>query len=63
MWTWLKKFFMDETAFVGLIRGLLLGTGAAVEGGYIDLDFLPNGIGIALMAIAGFVRAGDKNPK
>jgi hypothetical protein len=62
---WIKNFFTNETAFVGLIRASLLGTGAAVSSGMLDVMTLgvPKWSGVALIALGGFVRAGDKNAK
>ena len=62
---WIKNFFTNETAFVGLIRASLLGAGTAVTSGMLDVASLgvPKWGGIALIALGGFVRAGDKNPK
>lgn len=65
MLPWLKRFFTDETAFIGLIRAACLGLGTAVATGQIDLTALhvPQSAGIALAALGGFIRAGEKNPK
>ena len=65
MFSWLKRFFTDETAFRGYVRAACIGLGASVEAGYIDPghELLPPGVGIALMALAGFIRAGEKNPR
>jgi hypothetical protein len=62
---WMKNFFTNETAFVGLIRASLLGIGAAVSGGMLDVASLgvPKWTGVAMIALGGFVRAGDKNAK
>jgi hypothetical protein len=63
MITWLKKFLFDETAFVGLFRGIALGAGTAISTGMIDVSALgvPKWTGVAMIALGGFVRAGDKN--
>jgi len=64
MLTWIKKFFTDETAFVGLARGTLLGIGGAVSSGMVDVSALgmPKWAGVAMLAAGGFIRAGEKNP-
>lgn len=60
MVAWFKKFLFDETAFVGFVRALLIGGGAALQAGVMPgLEATP--WGIAIMALGGFVRAGDKN--
>lgn len=63
MVTWLKKFLMDETAFVGLVRALCLGLGGAVSMGMVDVAALglPKWPGVLLLALGGFIRAGEKN--
>ena len=61
MVTWLKKFLFDETAFVGLIRALLQGVGAAQASGVLDIQGLPKWVGVAALALGGFIRAGEKN--
>lgn len=59
MLVWLKKFFMDETAFVGLTRGALMGFGVAEMSGTLDpyLGELPDIIGIAAVTAGGFIRS------
>lgn len=61
---WLKGFLFNETAFVGLVRAVVLGLGGAVSGGMIDVGELgiPKWSGVALLALGGFIRAGEKNP-
>ena len=62
MWPLFKKFFSDETAFVGLVRAGLLGLGGLVIAQPETLPMFPEWMGpIALMA-GGFIRAGEKNP-
>jgi hypothetical protein len=56
----LKKFLWDETAAVGYIRSAMLFGGALMATGQID--WLPPWGGALLMAGAGMIRAGDKNP-
>jgi hypothetical protein len=56
----LKKFFADETSFKGYARSLMLFGGALVATGQVD--WLPPWGGALLMAGAGMIRAGDKNP-
>ena len=65
MWTWAKRFLFDETAFVGLARGVCLGLGSAVSTGILDVEALgvSKAVGVALMGLGGFIRAGEKNPK
>lgn len=63
MLVWIKKFFTDETAFVGYTRAGMVAIGGSIVGGYLDVASygLPKWTGIALMATAGFLRAGEKN--
>lgn len=62
MITWLKTFLFDQTAFTGLVRALLQGAGAAQAAGLLEIEGLPKWVGIAAVALGGFLRAGDKNP-
>lgn len=62
MITLLKKFFFDETAFIGLARAILIGLGTAVSAGLMPLEGLPPWAGVILAALGGFIRAGDPNP-
>jgi len=55
---WLKKFFTDETAFVGVARGTLMAAGGVVATGNVPIDPV---WGAVLLGVAGAVRAGDKN--
>ena len=55
-----KKFFTDETAAVGAIRGGLLLLGGLAAAGALPIG-LPVWVGPIAMGIAGFIRAGDKN--
>jgi len=57
---WLKKMFMDETAFVRVIRAAIMVAGGAVQAGAIPE--IPNWAGAILMGAAVFIGAGDKNP-
>ena len=59
MLVWLKRFFMDETAFVGLARGTLMGFGVAEMSGTLDpyLGELPDIVGIMAVAAGGFIRS------
>lgn len=61
MWPWLKKFFTDETAFVGLARAACIGVGTAVATGQMPVPEDWKLGGIALAAFGGFIRAGEKN--
>lgn len=54
----LKRFFTDETAFVGLIRAALLGLGGMAATGNLPI---PPEWAAVIMAAGGFVRAGEKN--
>lgn len=63
MITMLKKFFGDETAFVGYVRGALLGLGALVMTGNIEMLAGYQKWGAILVALGGMIRAGDKNPQ
>lgn len=58
----IKKFFTDETAFIGFLRAALLGVGALAVSGTLEPYIGPQ-VGAALTAAGGFVRAGDKNKK
>jgi len=57
----LKKFFTDETAFIGYLRFLLLAGGAAVTGDFVALPMSIEWLGPVLMGAAGFIRAGEPN--
>ena len=59
---WIKDFFTNETAFVGLIRGVTLAAGGMIVSYPDALPMVPKWAGIACMAAAGFIRAGEKNP-
>lgn len=61
MLQFLKRFLTDETAFIGLVRGVALGAGGAVTAGQVPM--VPAEWGVALMVIGGAIRAGDKNKK
>ena len=63
MWPFIRKFFTDETAFVGAIRAALLGLGGVVIAQPELLPALPQWLGPVALAAAGFIRAGDKNPQ
>jgi len=56
---WAKRFFTDETAFVGAVRAILMGVGGMAATG--QLEFLPAWAGAVAMAAGGFIRAGDRN--
>jgi len=62
MLTWLKRFFSDETAFVGYVRAALMGLGGAQVAGMLP-DTFPRWLGVVALVAGGFIRAGDKNPK
>lgn len=53
-----KRFFTDETAFIGLARGAIMAAGAAAASGQIPI---PPEYGVGLMALSSAIRAGDKN--
>lgn len=61
MLPWLKRFFLDETAFVGLVRAALMAVGLAEMNGSFEpyLGELPDAVGIGLVAAAGFVRSSS----
>ena len=63
MLPWLKKFFTDETAFVGLIRASCIGLGTAAATGNLPVPESWEIGGVILAGLGGFIRAGDKNPK
>ena len=58
MLTFLKRFFTDETAFIGLLRGLLMALGAAVASGNLPIDPMWSAL---ILGASGTIRAGDKN--
>lgn len=63
MWPLVKKFFTDETAFIGVIRAALLGLGGLAIAQPEMLPMLPEWMGPVALAAGGFVRAGERNPK
>ena len=66
MIAWLKRFLFDETAFVGLVRAVFFGLGAISMSGQLPAEItavVPGWAGAALIAIGGFIRAGEKNPR
>jgi hypothetical protein len=60
MWTWVKHFFTDETAFIGIIRGLLLALGGLQVANQLP-DGVPSWVGAIALLGGGMIRAGDKN--
>lgn len=60
MIAWLKRFFTDETAFVGAVRAAIMFGGAWVMAGDSP-TWLPSEFGAGLMAVSAMIRAGDKN--
>ena len=62
MLVWLKKFLTDETAFVRIARGALLGLGALAVSGSLPPE-VPEWLGAVGIAAGGLMGAGDKNPK
>ena len=63
MWPFVKKFFSDETAFVGLIRAGLLGLGGLVIAQPEAVPMLPEWLGPIALMCGGFIRAGERNKK
>lgn len=63
MWPTIRKFFLDETAFTGAVRAILLGLGGAVTSGMPIMENTPKWMGVAALMAGGFIRAGEKNPK
>jgi len=65
MWPWVKRFFTDETAFVGAVRGTILAFGGLALIPAAEMPAwapdLPSWLGVVAMAGAGMIRAGDKN--
>ena len=65
MYTYLKNLFLDETMFIGLMRGLLLTFGVLAETGQLDpvLVGLPPMVaqfaGIAAVFSAAFIRSSS----
>jgi uncharacterized membrane protein YkvI len=56
----LRKLFLDETAFLRLGRAaIMIGGGLAQTG---QLPGVPPWVGALLMGAAVFLGAGDKNP-
>lgn len=60
MFEWARRFFTDETAFVGIVRAAVLGAGGFATTGALPG---PDWLGPVLLAAGGMIRAGDKNPK
>ena len=60
MFTWLKNLFLDEKAFVGLLRACLMGAGGAVVSGQLTLEGMPTWLGIVLLMAGGFVRSSTQ---
>lgn len=69
---YLKSLFFNEFAFremlanrrgrmFSAVRGLLGGLGAAIVGGYVDLQFLPPWLGSILIAGALALRSSASN--
>lgn len=61
MVTWIKKFFSDDTAFVGYVRGAFLGIGALAATGQLPIPEKYKSLGAIMIALGGMLRAGDKN--
>lgn len=61
MFKFLGRFLWDETAFTGLVRGVTLGAGGAITSGQVPM--VADEWGVALMVLAGAIRAGERNPK
>ena len=60
MWPWIKRFFLDETAFAGMIRGVLMGLGGAQMSGMLDdIVSLPKWFGVLGLMGAGFIRSSQ----
>jgi len=56
----LRKLFLDETAFLRLVRALVMIGGGLVQSG--QLPGVPAWLGALLMGAAVFLGAGDRNP-
>ena len=61
MLQFLKRFLLNEKAFTSLVRGVAFGAGGAVASGQVPM--ISAEWGVALMAIGGAIRAGERNPK
>lgn len=58
----LKRFFMDETSFIRMVRAILMAVGALASTGQLP-PFVPDWLGALAMGAAMTLGAGDKNPK
>ena len=58
MFSFIKRFFTDETAFLRFARGGLMALGAAAATGQLPID--PT-LGALLIGVSGTLGAGDKN--
>ena len=60
----LRRFLLDETAFVRWSRAALFGLGEAMREGLIPTGVSGGGkYGVVLMLAAFMLGAGDKNPR
>lgn len=59
-----RKLLWDETAAVGVIRGLCMGLGGAAATGQLDgiIPGLPQWVGVALLGMGGWVRSSAAKP-
>ena len=55
-----KRFLTDETAFIGMARGVIMAAGGVVATGNVPVDPV---WGAVLMGLSSTIRAGDKNKK
>lgn len=60
MFQYLRRFFTDETAFIGMMRGIIMAAGGVVATGNVPVDPV---WGAVLMGLSSTIRAGDKNTK
>ena len=59
MFPWLRRFFTDETRFVGVARGAILCLGALIATDQIPIPEQWDWIGALMMGIAGAIRSSS----